>query len=66
MGIWEEDILTADVEEVEKLDASETYPRRLNAKEVQITPKRWRICIFLWQMVQQTYQEETSNSKNAL
>ena len=37
--IWEEDILTAEIEELEKLDASETYPRRLNAKEVLITQK---------------------------
>ena len=29
-------------EELEKLDASEIYPRRLNAKEVLITQKRWR------------------------
>ena len=31
---WEEDILIAEIEESEKLDASEIYPRRLNAKEV--------------------------------
>ena len=37
--IGEEDILTAEIEELEKLDASETYPRRLNAKEVLITLK---------------------------
>ena len=37
--IWEEKILTADIEELEKLDASETYPRRLNAKEVLITQR---------------------------
>ena len=35
--IWEEDILVAEIEELEKLDASETYPRRLNAKEALIT-----------------------------
>ena len=35
--IWEEDILIADIEELGKLDASEVYPRRLNAKEVLIT-----------------------------
>ena len=28
--------------------------------------KRWRIHVFLWQMVQQIYQEETTNSKNPL
>ena len=37
--IWKGDILMADVEELEKLDASEIYPRRLNAKEVLITHK---------------------------
>ena len=37
--IWEEDILIADIEELGKLDASEKNPRRLNAKEVLITPK---------------------------
>ena len=35
--IWKGDILVADIEEWEKLDASEIYPRRLNAKEVLIT-----------------------------
>ena len=38
-GFWEEDTPTAEIEELVKLDASETYPRRLNAKEVSITPK---------------------------
>ena len=51
-GIWEEDILAAEIEELEKLDASETYPRRLNAKEV------------LKEVL--NYQEETTNSKNPL
>ena len=38
-------ILIAEIGELEKLDAAGTYPRRLNAKEVLITQKRWRICI---------------------
>ena len=38
-GIWKGDILIAVVEELEKLDASEIYPRRLNAKEVLISQK---------------------------
>ena len=38
-GIWKGDTLIADIEELEKLDASEIYPRRLNAKEVLITRK---------------------------
>ena len=37
-GIWTGDILVADIEELENLDASEIHARRLNAKEV-ITPK---------------------------
>ena len=43
-GIWKGDILIADIEELRKLGASETYPRRLNAKEAVITQKRWRSC----------------------
>ena len=38
-GIWNGDIPVADLEDLEKLDASEIYPRRINAKEVLITPK---------------------------
>ena len=34
--IWKGDILVPDIEHLEKLDASEIYPRRLNAKEVKI------------------------------
>ena len=42
--IWKGDILIADIEELENWDASENYPRRLNAKEVLITQKSGRIC----------------------
>ena len=38
-GIWKENILIADIEELENLDASAIYPRRLNAKEVLISQK---------------------------
>ena len=38
VGIWKGDVLVADVEELEKMDASEIYSKRLNAKEV-IFPK---------------------------
>ena len=37
-GIWKGDIMVADVEELETMDASEIYSKRLNAKEV-IFPK---------------------------
>ena len=38
-GIWKGDILVADIEELEQMDASELHARRLNAKEV-LTPMR--------------------------
>ena len=38
-GIWKGDILIADFEELETMDASEIYSKRLNAKEV-IFPKQ--------------------------
>ena len=37
-GIWKGDILVADIEELETMDASEIYSERLNAKEL-IFPK---------------------------
>ena len=37
--IWKGDIMIADVEELEEMDASELHVRRLNAKEV-LTPQR--------------------------
>ena len=44
-GTWKGDILVADFEELETMDASEIYSKRLNAKEV-IFPKQG---IFLFQ-----------------
>ena len=38
-GIWKGDIVVADIEELEEMDASELHARRLNAKEV-LTPQR--------------------------
>ena len=38
VGIWKSDVLIADLEELETMDASEIYSKRLNAKEV-IFPK---------------------------
>ena len=37
-GIWKGDVLVADLEDLETMDASEIYSKRLNAKEV-IFPK---------------------------
>ena len=33
-GIWKSDVLVADLEELETIDASEIFSKRLNAKEV--------------------------------
>ena len=32
-GIWKGDIVVADIEELEQMDASDIHARRLNAKE---------------------------------
>ena len=42
--IWKGDIMIADIEELEEMDASEIHARRLNAKEV-LTPKKWKLHI---------------------
>ena len=44
-GIWKGDIMVADIEELEKMDASEIHARRLNANEV-ITHKIGEQCVF--------------------
>ena len=38
--IWKGDILVADIEELEKTDASELHVRRLNAKDVLTHPTK--------------------------
>ena len=49
VGIWKGDILVADIEELETMDASEIYSKRLNAKEV-IFPKKMENSFFQPQM----------------
>ena len=44
-GIWKGDIMVADIEDLEEMDASELHARRLNAKEV-LTPMRGEKFIF--------------------
>ena len=44
------------------MDAAEIYAKRLNAKEV-LTPRRLENLYSEQQMVQQTCQEETTNSE---
>ena len=47
--IWKGDVLVSDIEELETMDASEIYSKRLNAKEV-IFPKESGKFIFQSQM----------------
>ena len=55
-GIWKGDVLIADLEELETMDASEIYSKRLNAKEV-IFPKQGEF-IFQSQMDESISLEE--------
>ena len=40
-GIWKGDVLVADIEELETMDASEIYSKRLSAKEVIFPKETW-------------------------
>ena len=42
-GTWKGDIMVADIEELETMDASEIYSKRLNAKEVEFPKQKWKI-----------------------
>ena len=50
-GIWKGDIVVADIEELEQMEASGLHARRLNAKEI-IAPKNDEKSIFPTQMEQ--------------
>ena len=42
-GIRKGDFMVADIEELETMDASEIYSKRLNAKEVIFPKEKWKI-----------------------
>ena len=56
-GIWKGDILVADIEELELMDASELHARMLNAKEV-LTPMKVKTSYSQSQMEQSNSLEE--------
>ena len=65
-GIWKRDILVADMEmeDLEKFDASDFYPRRINAKEILIRQKDDE---FIFPFVDGAGKlSETTNSENPL
>ena len=45
-GIWKGDVLVADLEELETMDASEIYPKRLNAERGSYFLKKKRRIYF--------------------
>ena len=57
--IWKGDVLIADLEELETMDASEIYSKRLNAKEVYF-PNKENLC-FQSQMDESKPLEEIRN-----
>ena len=56
-GIWKGDVLVADLEELETVDASEIYSKRLNAKEVMFHKENGNF-IFQPQMAESHFLEE--------
>ena len=62
-GIWKCDILVADIEELETMDASEIYSKRRNAKEVRF-PKEKENLFFQSQMDESNPLEEIRNWEN--
>ena len=59
-GIWKGDVLVTDPEELETMDASEIYSKRLNAKDV-IFPKEKGELFFQSQMDESKPLEEIRN-----
>ena len=57
VGIWKGDIMVADIEELEQIDASELHARRLNAKEV-FTPMKGEKTFSQSKMEQSKFLEE--------
>ena len=61
-GIWKGDILVADMEDLENMDASEIRARRINAKE-ELTPQKRKHKIFPVTDGTANCSEETANSE---
>ena len=53
--------MVADVEELEKMDASEIYANRLNAKEVIFSQTKWKNHIPSRRMDELNFLEEIRN-----
>ena len=60
-GIWKGDVLIADLEELETMDASEIYSKRLNAREVLFPKENGNFFFFQPQMDESNFLEEIRN-----
>ena len=63
-GIWKGDILVADIEELETMNASEIYSKRLNAKEV-VFPK-WKFYFSSRRWTNQTFWRRSGSENTHL
>ena len=63
---WEEDTLIAEIEELKGWMHQKYINQKTECERSLDNPKKMENLYFLWQMVQQNYQEETTNSKNPL
>ena len=62
-GIWKGDVLVADLEELETMDASEIHSKRLNAKEVIFLKEKEKL-FFQSQMDESNLLEEIKTSEH--
>ena len=65
-GIWEEDILIAEIEEFEKVRCVRNISQMTECERSPANTKKMENLYFLWKMVQQNKKEETTNSKKPL
>ena len=62
-GVWKGDIMVADIEELETMDASEIYEKILNVKEVIFHKRKWKIHFSSRRWTNQIY-ERRSGTEN--
>ena len=60
-GLWKGDIMEKDIEELETMDASEIYSKKINAKEVIFPKKKMENLFFQSQMDESNFLEEIKN-----
>ena len=64
-GIWKDDVLVADLEELETNDASEKNSERLNAKGSGVSRSKWKNYFFNRRWTNQNPLEEIRNLRTS-